>query len=123
MRNLIAIGALVATVIVTTAASAAVVPPRKPQPRPNAGPVVCSDGMGYLSDVTRFDIEGIGDDRVVMIEPVCADDHLSGNVVGLRTTIGNNETLATALEEANAGAEDVVGIRFGQGLVLLYVAQ
>jgi hypothetical protein len=111
--------------LISTAASAAVIPPRIPRtatPYTVMGP--CHDDLGMLMTVHKDDVMAVDFDNTVVVRPVCQEDHLDGNASGLRGIIGRNDAMAMALESADYRPEDVVGIQFGaEGVVLLYVME
>lgn len=87
----------------------------------------CQPGLGYLPSIRRDQIEAIDDSYRISIWPVCVNHpdpglRMAGNAGGLHSTIAENETLSSALAEERYDADDVVGVRFGNGpSVILYV--
>lgn len=122
-----------ATIAFTTTASLAAVlthvpPNRTPNtPTSYSAPTECGEDFGFLFPVKAKQIAAIDDERRVFVEPVCEGDTAgslasSGNAMGLRSTIGNNEVLVDVLAERSYTAQDVFGIRMGaRNTVILYV--
>ena len=107
-----------------TAVSAAVVPPRVPKtPTPSATMQSCDPEFGTLVGVHKMDVMAVDFDDTIVIRPVCAESHLDGNAITLTGIIRNNEALSAALSAENYQSDDVIGIQFGDGVVLLYVME
>jgi hypothetical protein len=124
MRLTILAAATLGLALVSTAASAAVAPPRLPTAKPTAAMVGCSGELGMLRAVDMHDVMAVDFDNTIVIRTVCQENHLHGNAVTLTGIIGRNEAMSSALEDANFRSDDVVGIHFGDnGAVLLYVMQ
>lgn len=124
MRLTILAAATLGLALVSTAASAAVIPPRLPKPTTTTAVMSCSSELGMLRTVHKNDVMAVDFDNTIVIREVCQESHLDGNAVTLTGIIGRNEAMSTALDEANFRSDDVVGIHFGDnGAVLLYVMQ
>lgn len=123
MRHSVLAAAVLGLAFITTAASAAVLPPRIPQNTVSASTHDC-DGSLDLLTVHKQDVMDVSFDNTIVIRPVCVDSQLDGNASGLRGIIGRNDAMAEALYEEDFRSDDVVGIQFGDdGVVLLYVMQ
>lgn len=129
---LLALVTAVTVFTTVTASFAATIPPnRDPKhPRPSFGvdsTYHCGGELGYLKRVHADQLEGIFDPQDVSIVTVCENDDYGlmrseGNAGALRTQIAQNSAMADALQAANFGADDVVGIRMtGEDKVILYV--
>ena len=107
-----------------TVASAAVVPTRVPRTPSSPGIQSCDPSFGDLRDVHKMDVAAVNFDNIIVIRPVCAESHLDGNAITLTGIIGRNEAMSAALGAENYRSDDVIGIQFGDGgLVLLYVME
>ncbi len=91
----------------------------------------CSAQMGFLPHIYPAKVQAISSEQVVL-EPICDNDSLyssatlgslfvDGNVTGLRKHIALNRTLVAALASGDYRADDVVGMKFGTDMVILYV--
>lgn len=78
----------------------------------------CEDDLGHLRQVYAAQINQMDDDWKVSIYPICEGTHTValkslGNATHLRGTVGRNDALLAALDDADYRADDVIGIRLG----------
>lgn len=122
MRHSLFAAAVLGAALISTAASAAVAPPRIPQKHSPNLSQYCSENLDLMS-VHKQDVIEVSFEQTIVIRPVCVDSHQDGNAMGLVSIIGRNDAMAAALDEADYSADDVVGIQFGDNVVLLYVME
>jgi hypothetical protein len=112
----------IATGIAATAASAAVVPPKRPPVTTST--YECGNELGYLKRVYEEDVEEL---ERVSIVPMCdGEDYglmrTEGNAGALRLAMADNDAVMEALDDANFGIDDVIGIRItGDAKAIIYV--
>ena len=123
MRHSLFAAAVLGAALISTAASAAVVPPRIPQNKPSPSfSQSCGDNLDLMT-VHKQDVIDVSFDQTIVVRPICVESHQDGNAMGLTGIIGRNDAMAAALEAANYTSDDVVGIQFGDNVVLLYVME
>ena len=123
MKTLLAI--LAASVALSAvAANAAVVTHKPTKPVPSVSTYNCSNDLGYLRRVYE---EQIDDILEVSIVPICEDDDYGlmrsdGNAGAIRNRIAENDDIMYALDGADYGIDDVVGVRMtGDYKAIIYV--
>lgn len=97
-------------------------PPK--QPHHHASTQSCSNELGYLRRVYEEEVGGI--ERVSVV-PVCENEDYGvmrsdGNAGAIRQALGDNDDVQEALQAANFGIEDVIGVLMtGDESAVIYV--